>query len=160
MAAMKAALFVCASALLWLAIGVCFAAPAFADNADLKKQVMEQNFSPYLESFNKQDVAGLVALYATGAIIINAAGPQADIPKFLEGGFKAGFNRLETTLDEVWPLGADTAIGMGKFRATGKNPNGAAIEVAGHWTATYVREGGKWKIRMSSIIPQPPPPAK
>ena len=109
------------------------------------------------ESFNKHDVASLVALYASGAIIINAAGPHTDIPKFLDGGFKAGIAHLENTLDQVWPLGADTAIGVGTFRATGKNQSGGPIDVAGHWTATYVREGGKWKIRMSSIIPQPPP---
>ena len=140
-----------------LGVIVAFSAPAFADNADLKKQVVEQNAAPYMESFNRQDLAGLVALYSSDAMVINPMGPHTDIAKFSEGAFKAGLNHIETTLDQVWPLGADTALGMGKFRATGKNPSGAPIEVAGHWTATYVREGGKWKIRMSSIIPQPPP---
>jgi ketosteroid isomerase-like protein len=154
MAAMKAG-FAYACAL--LCVIVALSAPAFADDADLKKQVVEQNAAPYMESFNKQDVAGLVALYATGAIIVNPAGPHTDIAKFSEGAFKAGLNHIETTLDQVWPSGADTTLGMGKFRATGKNQSGAPIEVSGHWTATHVREGGKWKIRMSSIIPQPPP---
>jgi hypothetical protein len=46
---------------------------------------------------------------------------------------------------------------MGKFRYTGKNQSGAPIENAGRWSATYVREGGKLKIRMLSAMPLPPP---
>lgn len=72
MAAMKAG-FAYACALLCGIIAL--SAPAFSDDADLKKQVVEQNAAPYMESFNKQDLAGLVALYATGAIIVNPAGP-------------------------------------------------------------------------------------
>jgi hypothetical protein len=49
---------------------------------------------------------------------------------------------------------------MGKFRITGKNQSGASIEIAGLWTATYVREGGKWKVRMLAGILKQPPPAK
>ena len=79
MAAMKAG-FAYACAL--LGVIVAFSAPAFAQDADLKKQVVEQNAAPYRESFNKQDVAGIVATYATGAIIVNPAGPHTDIPKF------------------------------------------------------------------------------
>jgi ketosteroid isomerase-like protein len=141
MATMKAG-FAYACALLGMI--VAFLAPAFADDADL----------------NKQDVAGIVATYATGAIIVNPAGPHTDIAKFIEGAFKAGLNHIENEVDQVWPLGADTALAIGKWRATGKNQSGAPIDVAGHWTATYVREGGKWKVRMTSIIPHPPPPAK
>jgi hypothetical protein len=44
-----------------LGVVIAFAAPAFADNANLKKQLVEQNAAPYKESFNKQDVAGVVA---------------------------------------------------------------------------------------------------
>ena len=139
---------------------VALSAPAFADDTELKKQVMEQSASPYVESFNKQDVAGIAALYTTDAIVVNLAGPHTDMAKLIEGFFKQGFNRIETTPDQVWPLGTDTTLGVGKFRATGKNQSGAPIEVAGHWTAVYVREGGKWKIRMSSIVSQPPPPAR
>ena len=153
MAAMKA-VFAYACAL--LSVIVALSAPAFADDADLKKQVVEQNALPYRESFNKQDVAGIVATYATGAIIVNPAGPHTDIAKFAEGAFKAGLNHIENEVDQVWPLGADSALAVGKFRATGKNQSGAPIEVAGRWTATYVREGGKLKIRMLTAFPPPP----
>jgi len=130
--------------------------PAFADDADLKKQVDQIN-TAYMESFNKQDVAGVAALFAPNAIFVNQAGPQTNIAQFFEGTFKAGTFHEETTVDQVWPLGSDTALGTGKFRITGKNQSGAPVDVAGFWTATYVKEGGKWKLRMLSGIPKPPP---
>jgi len=156
MAAIKAG-FAYACAL--LGVIVALSAPAFADDADLKKQV-EQIYSAYVESFNKQDAASLAALYATGAIIVDPAGPHTDIVKVFEDTFKAGINHLQVNVDQAWPLGSDTALGMGKFRVTDKSPSRDPIEVAGLWTATYVREGGKWKIRMLTLIPKPPPPAK
>jgi uncharacterized protein (TIGR02246 family) len=156
MANMKA-VFAYACAL--LGVIVALSAPAFADDADLKKQV-DQIATGYVESFNKQDAAGIAALFATNGIVVYPSGPQTDLVKALEGTFKAGFNHIEAKVDQVWTLGPDTGIGMGQARLTGKNQSGASIENANFWTATYVREGGKWKIRMLSSIPKPPPPAK
>jgi ketosteroid isomerase-like protein len=155
MAASKAPWFVCVSALLYLIVAL--SAPALADDADLKKQ-LEQDNSAFMKSFNSMDVAGLAAMYATGAIIVDPAGARTDIAQFFEGNFKAGLSHAEGTVEQVWPLGPDTALGMGKYRITGKSREGAPIDTAGLWTATYVREGGKWKIRMSSVIPQDPSP--
>jgi len=133
---------------------VALSAPAFADDGDLKKQ-MEQLSSAYIESFNKQDAAGVAALFASRAIIVApSSGARTDIEQYFKDMFKADINRGEISVDQISPLGADTALGTGKYRM--KNQ----IEIAGLWTATYVREGGKWKIRMLSAIPQQPPPAK
>lgn len=155
MATKRAAL---AYAFALLGVFVLSALPAFADT-DLKKQVELGNAS-YVEAFNKQDLAGVVAHYATGAVVVNPSGLKTDIPALIEGLFKTGMNHLEATVDQAWPAGSDTALGTGKFRITGKDQSGAAAEVKGFWAVTYVQEGGKWKIRMSSIIPQMPPPAK
>jgi ketosteroid isomerase-like protein len=84
-------------------------------------------------------------------------GPQTDVAQFYNGSFKAGFNRLDVTTDQVSALGPDTAIATGKYKVTGKNQSGAPTEAGGFWTATYVREGGKLKIRMLTGVPQPPP---
>ena len=156
MAAMKAG-FAYACALLCFVTSVALSAPALADDADLKKQV-EQGNSAFMKSFNSMDVAGLATMYATGAVIVIPAGPRTDIAQLYEGMFKTGFNHAEITVDQVWPLGSDAALGMGKYRVTGKSWEGRHIEAAGLWTATYVREGGKWKTRMLSAIPQPPSP--
>jgi ketosteroid isomerase-like protein len=152
MAAMKAG-FAYACVLLCFVTSAAFSAPALADDADLKKQV-EQGNSAFMASFNSMDVSGLAAIYATGAIVVDAAGARTDIAQYFEDNFKTGLHRAETTVDQVWPLGPDTALGMGKYRVTGQSRVGTPIDAAGLWTATYVREGGKWKIRMHSAIPQ------
>jgi ketosteroid isomerase-like protein len=105
---------------------VTFSAPALADDADLKKQV-EQGNSAYMKSFNSMDVAGLAAMYATGAVIVIPEGPRTDVLQLYEGMFKTGFNHAEMTVDQVWPLGSDAALGMGKYRVTGKSREGGSI---------------------------------
>jgi ketosteroid isomerase-like protein len=133
---------------------VSLSAPAFADDAALKKQVDQLN-SAYIESFNKQDAAGVAAFFANGAIIVApSSGARTDIEQYFKDMFKAGIYRGESTVDQISPLGADTALGTGKYRINNQ------IEMAGLWTATYVREGGQWKFRMLSAIPQQQPPAK
>ena len=81
MAATKAAL---AYAFALLGVMVVIAPSAFADDADLKKQV-HQIASLCVEIFNKQDAAGVAALFATSAIVVNPSGPQTDVVKFAEG---------------------------------------------------------------------------
>jgi len=87
---------------------VALSASAFADDADFKKQ-LEQIGPTYIELYNKQDATGLAALYATGAIIVDPAGPHTDIAKFYEGAFTAGINHIEVNTDQAWALGTDTA---------------------------------------------------
>jgi ketosteroid isomerase-like protein len=135
---------------------VALCAPVFADDAAFTKKQLEQGGSAYIELFNKQDATGLAAMYATGAIIVDETGSHANIVQLYQDAFKAGMNRIEVSVDQTRPLGSDVGLGMGKYRVTGKNPSGAAIEFAGIWTATYVREGGTWKPRMLTTVPQPP----
>src|SRR5215831_8016270 len=94
-------------------LSIILVSPAFADDADLKKQV-DQIATAYVESFNKQDAASIAALFATNAIVVNPLGPQTDIVKFVEGLFKAGFNHIEAKVDQVWLLEPGTGIGMGQ----------------------------------------------
>ena len=128
--------------------------PAAAAEQDVKQEV-EKIASAYAESFNKQDAAGIAALYATGGVHVNQTGPTTDVAKRYEGAFKAGFNHSDITVSQVSPLGNDAAVSMGEYHLTGKNQSGVPIEAAGIWTAVDVREGGKWKIRMLSGIPKP-----
>ena len=67
----------------------------------------------------------------------------------LRGGFKAGNDHIEIKVDQVWPLGPTRRSG-GHVPGHWQEPEWSSIEIAGHWTATYVREGGKLKIRMPS----------
>ena len=135
------------------------ALPVAAADADLKQQA-EKIGAAYAENFNKQNSAGIAALYATGGMIVNATGAHTDIAQYYEGAFKAGFNHNEITVNQVWPLGADTFLAMGEYHITGKNPSGAPVEGGGIWTSTDVSEGGVWKIKMLSAFPKATPPQK
>lgn len=129
---------------------------AFADDADIKKAA-PQMASAYMDAYNKQNVAGLVALYASDAVVVNPAGVHQVNAKFFEGFFADGPRRIETVFDQAWPLTADAALGAGTFQVTGKNLKGEPADLKGRWAGTYVRQDGKWKIRMLTIIPLPPP---
>ena len=94
MAATKAA-FAYASALFCVIVAV--ASTAFADDEELKKQV-DQIGNAYVESFKKQDAAGIAALFSTNAILVNPSGPQTDMTKVPEGTFKAGFNHMRVSI--------------------------------------------------------------
>ena len=139
---------------------LCFLLTAFSVSAAAAdpKQEVEKITSAYADSFNKQDAAGIAALYASGGFHINPVGPRPDVAEFYQGLFKAGFNHQEATVDQAWPLGTDTAIAMGEYHITGKKQTGEPLEVTGRWTAAYVRDGGDLKIRMLSAFPKASPP--
>jgi uncharacterized protein (TIGR02246 family) len=145
---------------------LCFliaAIPAHATAADSDqnlKQAVQKIGTAYAENFNRQDAAGIAALYAKEGVLVTAAGLQTNIEQYYQAAFKAGSNHKEISVDEVWSMGPDTVLAMGQFHITGKSPSGAPIDVAGIWTGTDVREGGNWKVRMLSAIPKPPQPPK
>ncbi|MDE5462235.1 nuclear transport factor 2 family protein [Bradyrhizobium sp. CSS354] len=133
--------------------------PAAAAEQDQNlKQEIAKLASAYAECFNKKDAACIAALFANGGFIVNPAGMQTDFAKYYELPFKAGFDHSEITVDQAWPLGADTALSIGEYKISGKNQSGTAIESSGRWTAVDVREGGQWKHRMLTTVPKPPPP--
>ncbi|WP_247385071.1 MULTISPECIES: nuclear transport factor 2 family protein [unclassified Bradyrhizobium] len=119
---------------------------------------MEKIGAAYAENFNKQNGAGIAALYANGGMMINAAGPHTNIAETYAGVFKAGFDHNEITVDQVSPVGPDTLIAVGQFHLTGKNASGEPMDFKGLWTATDVREAGSWKIRVLAAFPKAPPP--
>src|SRR5262245_19557084 len=112
------------------------------------KEELEKVNAAYAANFNRHDAAGIAALYASGGIHLNAAGPRMDIEALYNALFSAGFTYFGSNIDEAWSLGPDAALAMGKYRAAGKDQGGTAIERGGYWTGTYVREAGQWKVRM------------
>lgn len=130
------------------------ASPAFAN--DIKEQAPKMR-ADYIDAYNRQDVAALSAAYASDAVIVNPAGAHPVDAKLIEGWFKDGPRRLDTTFDQGLPLGADAALGIGTLHVAGKNLKGEPVDFKGRWTATYVRDSGKWKIRLLTVVPMPPP---
>jgi ketosteroid isomerase-like protein len=95
--------------------------------------------------------------YTKNAVAVAPWGLQTDVRKLFEAVLKAGFDRAELQTDGIWSLGPDTAIAIGQSHYTGKNQSGAPIESSNFWTATYVKEDGKWKIRLLTRFPKAPP---
>ena len=128
--------------------------PAFAN--DIKEQAPKLR-ADYIDAYNRQDVAALSASYTTDAVIVNPMGVQPVNAQLIEGWFKDGPRKVDTTFDQALPLGADKALGIGTLQITGKNLKGEPVDFKARWTATYVRDGGKWKIRMQTAVPLPSP---
>ena len=143
--------------------------PASAQQDDQNtRQQVEQMAVAYAAAIGKQDAAGIVGLYTKDGVLVTQAAPGAktvksgpqEIEQYVQGSFKAGINHEEITVDQVSPLGTDAVISMGEYQVSGQGQNGA-IKFGGHWTAVYVREGGAWKIRLLTAVPNlPPPPSK
>jgi ketosteroid isomerase-like protein len=140
-----------------LVLVATLAAPATAVAGDESlKQLVEKLAANYADNIAKQNPAGIAALYAKDGVLVINTGVQTDIAKAYEGTFKAGFNHDEITVDSASSLGPDTLIANGEFRLTGKSES----EINGFCTATDVREGGTWKIKMLTAMPKAPPPQK
>jgi ketosteroid isomerase-like protein len=132
--------------------------PAIAADDQSSQQEVVKIATAFTENFDKQNSAGIGALFTKDGIFVNPAGPHTDVAQFYAGAFKAGINKIEISVKQAAALGADTMIGIGEFQTSGKNDSGAAIGETGVWTATYTREGGTWKIRMLTGLPKAPPP--
>jgi ketosteroid isomerase-like protein len=139
--------------ILWVLLALV-ASPAFAN--DIKEQAPKIR-ADFIDAYNRQDVAALAASYAADAIVVNPMGMNPINAQVIEGWFKDGPRKVDTTFDQALPLGADTALGIGTFQITGKNLKGEPVDFKARWTATYIRDGGKWKLRMQTVVPLPPP---
>ena len=138
------------------------ATPVSAQGVDQgTRQQIERLAVTYAENFNKQDVAGIAGLYTNDGVLVSQGprvvktGPQ-EIEQSYQSAFKSGMNHIEITLDQVSPFGSDAAISMGEYYLAGQGQSGP-IKVEGHWTAVDAREGGAWKIRLLTVVPNPPP---
>ena len=124
--------------------------------AELNKADVEKIAATYMEKFSAQDATGIATLFTKDGIHVNQTGFR-NVAEYYAEAFKAGFNKLEVTADQVHPLTADTGIAMGTFTITGKNPDGQPLTASGRWSDVLVNEGGVWKIRMLTGFPNAPP---
>ena len=134
------------------------AIPAKADEAAVKKQV-EQMADAYMVCFNiKQDPDCIATLSTSDGFIANGMGAHK-IADYYGNAFKAGFTKLDAKTTQVQLVGSDErcAIGVGTFHITGKDKDGKELDASGTWTAIYVKDGDKLKIRMLTAAPKPPP---
>ena len=146
---MRRILFNAAFALAFLAT-----IPAKADDAALKKEI-ETLGASYMDCYSKKDPACIATHYTSDGIMVNPTGIQKPVEVYTPA-FAAGFTKLDAKVVQAHSLGTDAAIATGTFHITGKDAKGADLDVSGKWTAGYVKEGGKLKIRMLTAVPNPP----
>ena len=97
------------------------------------------------------------AVRVTSGVSAASVGPQA-IEETFKTQFKSGFRHIDLVIDQVSPLGTDAAITVGAYQITGQG-QGGPLKVDGRWTEVEVREGGVWKIRLSTVAPKIEPNA-
>jgi uncharacterized protein (TIGR02246 family) len=136
------------------------AAISFAQQSHLDtRQQIEQMVATFAERYNKQDAVAIASMFTTDAVRVSSAasavgtGPQA-IEEAFKTQFTTGFSHIDITVDQVSPLGTDTAIAIGEYQLTGQGQSGP-LKVDGHWTEVGVRDGGVWKIRLLTVVPAP-----
>ena len=118
------------------------------------KQELDQVSAAYADCVNRQDAAGIAALFVNGGMHVNEAGPRKDIEQFYVAMFMVGSPRMKSNVDDAWSLSPDIATSLGEVRVTGKDASGAAFERVRRFAATYVRDGGRWKIQMLTTLPK------
>jgi ketosteroid isomerase-like protein len=122
------------------------------------KQQIEQIISAYHDAWNNHSGAGVATLYTKDAILVTQA-PQVvkHGQQEIEANYQKAFATLphhdSATADEIIPLGAGEFMSVGEYHLTGSSND----KIDGHWTAVYVPEGGKLKIRMLTAVPDLPP---
>ena len=124
------------------------------------RQQIEQLVTTYRTNWNNHNAAGIAELYTKDGVLVSQApkvvktGPQEIVQQY-ETVFKT-MSHNDGATAEVFPLGSDSLISVGEYHLSGQGQSGPA-KVDGHWTAVYVKEGGAWKIRLLTAVPDPPP---
>ena len=55
------------------------------------------------------------------------------------------------TADQIIPLGTNAVMSVGQYHLTSQGQSGPT-KIDGHWSAVYVPEGGKLKIRLLTAV--------
>ena len=140
-----------------IAIGLTTSALAQQVDQNTKQQIA-QIIAAYHDAWNNHSGAGITALYTKDGILVTQAPQmvkhgQQEIEQNYEKAFATLPHHNSATADEIIPLGAGEFMSVGEYHLTGSSNN----KIDGHWTAVYVPEGGKLKIKMLTAVPDLPP---
>jgi uncharacterized protein (TIGR02246 family) len=125
------------------------------------RQQIEKVIAAYHENWNNHNAAGIADLYTNDGVLVTdrTAGFKQGHQQ-IEQYYKDLFNRIShhdsATVDELWPLGSNAVTTVGEYHLSGQGQNGP-IKADGYYTTVDVLEGGAWKIRLLTAVPNPPP---
>src|SRR5215831_2582271 len=113
-----------------VALALTTSAPAQQGVDQNTKQQIEQIIAAYHDAWNNHNAAGIAGLGCRRIVMRQR--------------------------HEIIPLGSGEFMSVGAYHLTGSGNNGPT-KLDGHWTAVYVPEGGKLKIKMLTAVPDMPP---
>jgi hypothetical protein len=143
------------SLLIMAGLALGFAMPAFAEQTNpVDKQTLQEVegiVARLAETLSKGDGQGYQALYATNAIDVSAFGKSTGQQiGDLEAVHKMGLT-FTAKVDDVEPIfGGQGVVIIAPYTATFTN-NPATHQVQGNMTLVLERDGGGWKIRISTF---------
>jgi ketosteroid isomerase-like protein len=133
-----------------LVVGLVLSAAAQQSDQDARSAA-EAILKAYNKGLLERDAAALAALYTEDAVIFSSNGPISGRPA-IEKSLAAAFGRYRpdpSKLDRAVALGNDVMVRGGSWSGSYPGENGEApVLLKGYWTATDVRDGPTWKIRM------------
>ena len=117
--------------------------------ATLRTQI-ERNTAQFVESFNRGDIAAVVAMYDTGAVVLAPNAPvmrgRQNIEQLWNGARQQGFKRLSLTVQSVEQLG-DHAIDLGIYELVIQPPGQSEMTDRGKYMVLWKRQAdGSWKL--------------
>ena len=109
------------------------------------------------ENWNNHNAAGIAFLYTKDAILATRSPTQMvkngtqEIEQNYQKLFAVVPHHDSATADQIIPLGTDVVMSVGQYHLTSQGQSGPT-KIDGHWSAVYVPEGGKLKIRLLTAV--------
>lgn len=142
-----------------LVVGMALGAHAqVKPNADAELKKLADEFA---QAWGKGDAKALAALHTQDAIRIPGDGQVVSGRAAIEQNLSQGLSgiwkgsTITITPGQTRQLTADAAVGEGRYQITGGAPP-AGAPASGQYLNTYVRQGGRWLVASSAVIPPPP----
>jgi uncharacterized protein (TIGR02246 family) len=144
----------------WIIFGLTVVAASTAFAEDNRQQI-DQIIAAYHENWNNHNAAGIASLYTKDAILVTRSPTQMvkngtqEIEQNYQKLFAVVPHHDSATADQIIPLGTNVVMSVGQYHLTGQGQSGPT-KIDGHWTAVYVPEGSKLKIRLLTAVDDQP----
>ena len=140
---------------------ISFALPIFAQQKEtVDPQTIEQLIAfgkKYDEAENNNDAASLAAFFTEDAVLVTNTGPvygRQAIEKWFTDDFQEWRHSNKLSKGDQNPpriIGtADNIASSGEWRVTIQGKTGDPIQLKGHYSWIFSREGNDWKLRMNT----------